>query len=97
MPPKQRKSIIGDFLSSTIAPGLTLLGTAIGGPVGGILGSGVGSAAAPYLAKLKKGGKVVMQSPDVPKAPKKKLGGKRLKKGSSEARARMAAIRAMRK
>lgn len=94
MPPKQRKSIIGDFLSSTIAPGLTLLGTAIGGPVGGILGSGVGSAAAPYLAKLKKGGKVVMQSPD---APKKKLGGKRLKKGSSEARARMAALRAMRK
>ena len=92
MPRKQQKSFVGDFLSSTIAPGLGLLGAAIGGPVAGIVGSGIGSAAAPYLKKLKKGGQISSDSPALPAGKKG-----RLVKGTKAAKAHMARLRAMRK
>lgn len=83
MRPVQQKSFLGDFLGATIVPALTLAGTAIAGPVGGVLGSGIGAGLKAPLSKFKKGGQVVK--------PKK------MKKGSKEAKAFMASLRAMRK
>jgi len=89
MRPVQQKSFLGDFLGATIVPALTLAGTAIGGPIGGVLGTGIGAGIRAPLSKLKTGGQIMPQN--------KTTKPKRMKKGSKEAKAYMASLRAMRR
>lgn len=85
------KGFFGDLISSVAQPLGALAGAAFGGPLGGILGGGLGSAISPIAKRLPfaKGG-VVMGKKKTKKA-------KGMVKGSKEAKAKMARLRAMRK
>jgi hypothetical protein len=87
-----QKSIFGDFLSGIVQPALTGLGTiagsAFGMPgIGSTIGSSLGGALKNPLSKLKKGG-VAMGKGKKPA---------HMVKGSKQAKAKMAKIRAMKK
>ena len=86
------KGFFGDLISSVAQPLGALAGAAFGGPLGGILGGGIGSAVSPIAKRLPfaKGGVVMMGKKKTKKA-------KGMVKGSKEAKAKMAKLRAMRK